>query len=191
MPFVLGRSRATAHLTRSWVCTRMTPSTTSVSYKWPADVALRIAQRSRYSPVWMSYEPEQFIFAAGCDTTVTPRRLRTPLRRPARTVWAVRQGHCVEPPVRIELTTARLQGECSTAELRRPVLTGDSLTAQSSCSELSWSMIRCDRTVRVGERRDGRRPGSGIRSALLLNGLTTMVSDMTASCSVAMAGSSA
>ena len=26
----------------------------------------------------------------------------------------------VEPPVRIELTTARLQGECSTTELRRP-----------------------------------------------------------------------
>ena len=48
----------------------------------------------------------------------------------------------VEPPVRIELTTVRLQGECSTTELRRPVLTGDSLTAQSSWSELSWSMIR-------------------------------------------------
>ncbi|BBX94782.1 hypothetical protein MLAC_00760 [Mycobacterium lacus] len=27
----------------------------------------------------------------------------------------------LEPPVRIELTTARLQGECSTTELRRPV----------------------------------------------------------------------
>ena len=38
--------------------------------------------------------------------------------------------------------------------------------------------------------RDGG-PGSGIRSAMLLSGLTTMVSDMTASCSVAMAGSSA
>ncbi len=28
----------------------------------------------------------------------------------------------MEPPVRIERTTARLQGECSTTELRRPGL---------------------------------------------------------------------
>ena len=32
---------------------------------------------------------------------------------------AVRDDPLVEPPVRIELTTARLQGECSTTELRR------------------------------------------------------------------------
>ena len=152
MPFVLGRSRATAHLTRSWVCTRMTPSTTSVSYKWPADVALRIAQRSRYSPVWVSYEPEQFTFAAGCGTTVTPRRLRTPLRRPARTVWAVRQGHCVEPPVRIELTTARLQGECSTTELRRPVLTGVSLAGRR-CGPERPDEEPCNQGERLTRRR--------------------------------------
>ena len=30
----------------------------------------------------------------------------------------------VEPPVRIELTTFRLQGECSTTELRRRGATG-------------------------------------------------------------------
>src|SRR5271155_4532486 len=83
---------------------------------------------------------------------------------------------CPEPPVRIELTTARLQGECSTTELRRPVLTGDSLTAHSSSGpERSWSITRWERTVRGGGRRDGRRPGNGIRSAMLLSGLTTKV----------------
>ena len=35
-------------------------------------------------------------------------------------VSAGRNGLLIEPPVRIELTTARLQGECSTTELRRP-----------------------------------------------------------------------
>jgi len=49
------------------------------------------------------------------------------------------------PPASVIRTTfapVAYQGECSTTELRRPVLTGDSLTAQSSWSEVSWSMIR-------------------------------------------------
>ena len=40
----------------------------------------------------------------------------------------------LEPPVRIELTTARLQGECSTTELRRPGKSGASLIGHSSLS---------------------------------------------------------
>src|SRR6202008_1751298 len=77
-----------------------------------------------------------------------------------------------EPPVRIELTTGRLQGECSTTELRRPGKSAASLTGH-----WSLSMMRVERT----DRDDGRRrPGSGMRSAMLLNGLTTMVSAMTA-----------
>ena len=72
----------------------------------------------------------------------------------------------VEPPVRIELTTFRLQGECSTTELRRPA-NPTSLSAQ-----LSASMTRCDATGRVDDRL-GRRPGNGMRSAMLLSGLTT------------------
>jgi hypothetical protein len=42
-------------------------------------------------------------------------------------------------------------------------------------------MIRCDVTVRDDDRFLGRRPGSGIRSAILLNGLTTWLNVMTAS----------
>ena len=49
-------------------------------------------------------------------------------------------------------------------------------------------MTRCERTVRDTPGRPGRRPGNGIRSAMLLSGFTTIVSPMTASCSVAMAG---
>jgi hypothetical protein len=52
---------------------------------------------------------------------VTPSRFRKLLRTAAKRVYAGRGGHAVEPPVRIELTTARLQGECSTTELRRQV----------------------------------------------------------------------
>jgi hypothetical protein len=38
-----------------------------------------------------------------------------------------------EPPVRIELTTFRLQGECSTTELRRPGKPGASLSVTRRC----------------------------------------------------------
>src|ERR1700730_3760424 len=107
------------------------------------------------------------IAAAVATTGDSDTRMASPIDAPAASVSE------------ITFDPLACQGECSTTELRRPVLTGDSLTAQSSWSELSWSMIRCDRTVRVDERRDGRRPGSGIRSAMLLSGLTTMGSDIT------------
>src|SRR6476620_741327 len=71
----------------------------------------------------------------------------------------------LEPPVRIELTTARLQGECSTTELRRP----SNPTRLSG--QFSASMTRCERTE-VDDRL-GRQPGIGMRSAILLSGLTT------------------
>src|SRR6478609_2195423 len=90
----------------------------------------------------------------------------------------------VEPPVRIELTTYALQERCSTAELRRP--TGLSLSGHSSAS-----ITRCDDTVRDDDRLRGRRPGSGIRSAMLLSGLTTWLSVMTASCRASIVGANA
>jgi integrase len=49
--------------------------------------------------------------AEGCDTLVTASHLRTSLRRVAKRVYAGRDCCDGEPPVRIELTTARLQGE--------------------------------------------------------------------------------
>src|SRR4026207_2284866 len=90
---------------------------------------------------------------------------RTPLRRAVKRVCAGRNGLLIEPPVRIELTTARLQGECSTTELRRP----SNPTRLSG--QFSASMTRCERTE-VDDRL-GRQPGIGMRSAIVLRGVTT------------------
>ena len=52
-------------------------------------------------------------------------------------------------------------------------------------------MTRCDVTGRDDERLLGRRPGNGMRSAMLLSGLTTWLSVTTASCSASIVGVSA
>ena len=85
----------------------------------------------------------------------------------------------VEPPVRIELTTFRLQGECSTTELRRREA-GVSLSAHSSrASRTSRSSMPADGRAGGVERRDRRR---GMRSVMLLSEATILLSESTASC---------
>jgi hypothetical protein len=61
-------------------------------------------------------------------------------------------------------------------ELRGRVETAPIISAQSS-----WSMTRCEDTGRAVGRRPGLRPGNGIRSAMLLSGLTTALRVLTAS----------
>ncbi len=68
-------------------------------------------------------------------------------------------------------TTARLQGECSTTELAR---------VDEIARELSRSLRRRRVANAPTATPAGRRPGSGMRSAMLLSGLTTMVSAITA-----------
>ena len=56
-----------------------------------------------------------------CGQNVATRSLIARLFDAGPASTSTYSAHVLEPPVRIELTTARLQGECSTTELRRPV----------------------------------------------------------------------